>query len=240
MKPMQFDGKGEQKKPPSKDDLHDIIILPKNAADPATAAAEQAVKPRVQRFRINREKGKYEEKPEDLAASIPGGRKARALGAPDERYGPGLVLAPTRPEPAAQNGTCIIVNQENLRIRNAWTAARLDNEPPAPKNEGVPAAAGPETAEPDEYKLRLTAVDTTVDFELLVASAEGKVFLVSNNKPPRELADMGREGEIWYQLRNGFIVGSVFCRELDKVIPMVNVMSLIKVPEPDPSPVQAT
>jgi hypothetical protein len=41
-----------------------------------------------------------------------------------------------------------------------------------------------------------------------------------------ELANMGLEGEIWYQLRSGFIAGSVHCFQENKVIPMVNVTSL--------------
>lgn len=226
MKPMsfmQFDT--ELKKPlPPKDDQHDVIILPKNAVAPRVGVGHAA----VQRFKINRATGRYLP-PEELPAHVSGGRKARSLGAPGEGYGPGISLAPTRPEPAAQNGTCIIVNQQHLRICNAWTAARLDNEPPQRPTDA--SATVPD--EPDIYREKLPLRDQKSDFEMLVASGQGKVFLVKSNAEPEPL-DLTHESEIWYQLRNGFVAGSVYCEKIKGVLPMVNVLSLVKVQEEAP------
>jgi hypothetical protein len=211
------------------DDKHDVIILPKNVVKPEIAGQKQMV---VQRFPIDRENGSYDG-PEDLRVQIPGGRKARALAAPDESYGPGLLVAPTRPEPAAQNGTCIIINQEHVRVRNAWTAARLNSEPQVvvsndPAAVAV-AAAENQLIEPDIYLQPIPNRDRDEKFEMLIASGGGKIYYVRDGQAPEPLENLGNEGEIWYQLRNGFVAGSVFCRQHGKVLPMVNVLAISKV-----------
>jgi hypothetical protein len=207
-----------------RDDMHDVIILPKvRKSGEATSPSRRP----VFRFPIlrtndadtNRSAGEYDP-PQKLGPEESGGRKARSLAAPDEDFGPAFAVAPTRPEPAAQNGTCIIVNQEHIRVRNVWTAARLSAEPGE-------AASGP--FEPDEYKAELPDLDREVGFELLVAANHGIVYHARGDGAPIPLADLGNESEIWYQLRNGFIAGSVYCRQLKRVLPMVNVAALKKV-----------
>lgn len=231
----QSDGPDRPRGPTLRDDLHDVIILPKVPKVPKGQSGEKDP-PVAFRFPIARNDGELgaESKAGDygpaekLGAERPGGRKSRSLAAPDPSFGPAFALAPTRPEPAAQNGTCIIVNQEHVRIRNVWTAARLSSEP-ARQADGQQAA--PVSTEPDEYTQRLPDADRATSFELLVAASQGKVFHVQGDLAPRELGDLANESEIWYQLRNGFVAGSVYCRQLARVLPMVNVAALKKVEE---------
>jgi hypothetical protein len=187
------------------DDTHDVVIVPRRGG--------------VQRFRVDREKGVYTEPPQEFARSETGGRKARAVIKPSKEFGPALAIAPTRPEPAAQNGTCVLINQHNVRIRNPWTTARLNNEP-----------ASSQAAAPDPFQQPLPDRDQRDEFDVLLAGPAGKVYLVRKaaGAAPTitELGNVGVEGEIWYQLRSGFIAGSVHCFQEDKVIPMVNVTSL--------------
>jgi len=186
------------------DDTHDVVIVPRRGG--------------VQRFPVDREKGVYTEPPQDFPREQTGGRKARAVIKPSKEFGPAFAIAPTRPEPAAQNGTCVLINQHNVRIRNPWTAARLNNEPDADK------------VSEDPFDQPLPARDERHELEVLLAGPAGKVYLVRKlaGAAPTitELANMGMEGEIWYQLRSGFIAGSVRCFQEGRVIPMVNVTSL--------------
>ncbi len=189
---------------PKLDDTHDVVIVPRRGG--------------VQRFPVDRQKGVYSEPPQEFPRNQTGGRKARAVIKPSKKFGPAFAIAPTRPEPAAQNGTCVLINQHNVRIRNPWTTARLNNEP----------AAGKVTEDP--FDRPLPNRDERDAFEVLLAGPEGKVYLVRklDGAAPTitELPNMGLEGEIWYQLRNGFIAGSVHCFQEGRVIPMVNVTSL--------------
>lgn len=186
------------------DDTHDVVIVPRRGG--------------VQRFRVDREKGVYTEPPQEFARNETGGRKARAVIKPSKEFGPAFAIAPTRPEPAAQNGTCVLINQHNVRIRNPWTTARLNNEPDA------------ENVSEDPFDQPLPPRDERFEFEVLLAGPAGKVYLVRKltGAAPTitELPNMGMEGEIWYQLRSGFIAGSVHCFQEGRVIPMVNVTSL--------------
>jgi len=191
-----------------KDDSHDVVIVPGSGI--------------VQRFPIDRTKGVYKGV-EAYPRSEPGGRKARAVVNPSDEFGPAFAIAPTRPEPAAQNGTCVLVNQHNVRIRNQWTTARLNNEPDAdPINPDLP--------DQDPFDQPLPEGDTSDAFEILIAGPKGKVYLVqkaAGSAPSiNPIPNLGTEGEIWYQLRGGFIAGSVRCFQEGRVIPMVNVTSL--------------
>lgn len=187
------------------DDTHDVVIVPRNGS--------------VHRFPVNRETGAYDQSPQEFPRNETGGRKARAVIKPSKDFGPAFAIAPTRPEPAAQNGTCVLINQHNVRIRNPWTMARLNNEP----------AAGKE-AQQDPFQRALPARDKRDEFDVLLAGPAGRVYLVRKaaGVAPTitELTNIGVEGEIWYQLRSGFIAGSVHCFQEGKVIPMVNVTSL--------------
>jgi hypothetical protein len=187
------------------DDNHDVVIVPRRGG--------------VQRFPVNRATGVYDKLPQEYPRGDIGGRKARAVIDPSRKFGPAFAVAPTRPEPAAQNGTCVLVNQHNVRVRNPWTTARLNNEP---------AADG---AEKDPFNVALPSSDQSDAFEVLLAGPAGKVYLARKTAGAvaptiEELPDVGVEGEIWYQLRSGFIAGSVHCFHEGKVIPMVNVTSL--------------
>jgi len=192
---------------PLPDDTHDVVLLPKVGG--------------VEKFPVDRTTGRYTARPVSYTRNQSGGRKARAVVDPSNRFGPALAIAPTRPEPAAQNGTCVLVNQHNVRIRNPWTTARLNNEP-------RPA----ESPNDDPFNAPLPASDNTDGFELVVAGTQGKLYLVKKlpRKDPTvaEIRDVGLEGEIWYQLRGGLVAGSAQCFQEGRVIPVVNVTSLRK------------
>jgi hypothetical protein len=160
-------------------DLHDIIVVP-----PAGG---------IQRIPIDRTTRKYDvgleelcrKKGEtfDLELEDDGGRKARVIAGPTQKFGPAFAIAPTRPEPSAQNGTCIIINQRNVAASNTWTAARLNNEPPPPPKADVPAGgagavdakarADAEAKAKKDLATKVAAAKKRVDAE--VASAEAKV-----------------------------------------------------------------
>jgi hypothetical protein len=192
---------------PKIDDIHDVVLLPESGG--------------VEKFPVDRATGRYNLPPVSFPRDQPGGRKARACVDPSHDFGPALAIAPTRPEPAAQNGTCILINQHNVRIRNPWTTARLNNEPADEQNGGA-----------DPYDSPLPASDLNDQFEILIAGPIGKIYLVqkAQGAPPSiaELPNLGVEGDIWYHLRGGLVAGSVRCFQKDRVIPMVNVTSLTR------------
>lgn len=196
----------DQEKVPE-DDLHDIVVAPKTGG--------------VERIRVERlgaQRGRYLHAPKEFDLSKNGGRKALAVANPDEKFGPAFAAAPTRPEPAAQNGTCFIINQHNVRIRNPWTTARLNNEP---------------NAAPDPFDRPLPDEDRNDDFEVLLAGPGGKVYCAEkrDGKTPsiKELTDLGREGDIWHELRGGLVAGTVKCFQLEgRVLPLVNITSLTR------------
>jgi hypothetical protein len=201
---MKQDGKPSQ----LSDDEHDIIFFRKEGTG--------------ERFPID--PGLHEH---GAAKRFPigdaGGRKARDLARPDAgslpahtHVGPAMAIAPTRPEPASQNGTCVIINQENVAIRNTWSTARLNNEP-------NPAAVDP-------FDGPLAPLRST--FEIAVAWPDGEVQLLQKKRgfgqtlTSTPLA-LGREGELWYQLRNGLVAGRVVLFVGgSRVVPVVNVASL--------------
>jgi hypothetical protein len=202
---MKLDGPARTRKD-LRDDEHDIIVFRKVGGE--------------QRFAFD-PASKEHEAPEPLPLSAPGGRKARDLGRPHTvrlaDSGPALAISPTRPEPAAQNGTCIIINQENVRIRNTWTTARLNNEP---------------NSTPDRFDKPLAGQAQA--FEVLVAWPDGEVHLIRKQaghgaSPTVTPVDASTEGELWYQLRNGLVAGRVplFNSEpRNQIVPVVNVASL--------------
>lgn len=202
------------------DDLHDIIVFRK-----AGGAGE--------RFPIDRVTGRHGNA-QHFPVQRTGGRKARGLARPNAGNaagdtGPALAISPTRPEPAAQNGTCIIINQENVKVRNTWSTARLNNEPPDPND--------PLSKDPFDQPLEpLPEVH-----ELLVAWPDGEIHLIRKqtghgNAPLVSSIDMSLEGEAWYQLRNGLVAGRtpiVSSGPPNRIVPIVNVASL-EDDEPDP------
>jgi hypothetical protein len=189
------------------DDLHDIVVAP--------------IAGGVERIPVDRgggaNRGRYDMPPEAFGLDKNGGRKAHAVANPDGPFGPAFAVAPTRPEPAAQNGTCFIINQHNVRIRNPWTTARLNNEP---------NTAG------DPFDRPLLARDKVDDFEILLAGPGGKIYCAEKKNGALslgELTDLGYEGDIWYQLRGGVVAGSASCfQKQGRVLPLVNITSLTR------------
>jgi hypothetical protein len=146
-----------------------------------------------------------------------GARKLYNIARPSadagEPRGPAFAVLPIRPDPASQFGTCFLMNTENLVLGNPWTAAdwdafEADGFAPPP-----PLAAG---GWPDG------------DFELLVAAAQGKVFHVRRAEGHTAVSevDLHTEPEIWAQLREGVVVGTVKYEEIGRILPIVNVTSL--------------
>jgi len=130
-------------------------------------------------------------------------------GTPDLPRGPAFAVLPNKPDPATSQICCYLVNAANIRAANPWTADGWNSEP-----DGKPKSL---TFEPNP------ADDE--DFSLLVATAKGRVFLVTEGEEPKEI-ELGLESEIFCSLRNGLVAGSVYCQAAGRVLPIVNVTSL--------------
>jgi hypothetical protein len=125
----------------------------------------------------------------------PGYRKvmsiARPSGEKDDKRGALLACMPVRPEPATSFYTCYLVNGDNAKFKNDWTAAEWNEEPDA-----VADQAGPWRSK---------------TFEVLLAGPQGSVFhlAVNDGKASWNEVDLSLEAEIWTQLRSGVVVGLV-------------------------------
>jgi hypothetical protein len=130
--------------------------------------------------------------------------------------GPALAILPNKPDPSTSQICCFLVNVENARAANPWTAAEWSNEPDG-KNED----------------LKEPVLNSNGVLKVLLAGATGKVFLVELNENLEKVTrceslDLNLEGEIYVQLRNGAVAGSArSSTEGGAVLPLVNVTSLM-------------
>jgi hypothetical protein len=201
---------------------------------------------------IDARKGIYVDPPELLDSYDYAQRKVLSASRPQD-WGPREWIAkargiafgtlPVKAEPAATScGACYLVDAQNLRFSNAWTAEEWNAV------DGVPDLPSDATA-------------SLPKFEVLIAGPRGKVFYLRVNLaregdgsdlwpaggPPVDLGgargdieclDLRYETEIWNQLRNGAVAGRVLIRkkartarpELRATIsttPLVNITSLV-------------
>jgi hypothetical protein len=133
--------------------------------------------------------------------------------------GPGFAVLPIRPDPGSQYETCYLINTENLQMPSPWSAADWDA---VDDNLGAPSRARV-TAPNSAARPRSSA------FEVLLAGPAGKVFHVQcddGGNVTGTPVDLGVEPEIWAQLREGVVVGSVRYAKNDQIMPIVNVTSV--------------
>ena len=149
------------------------------------------------------------------APEEPGNRKALSVARPegDRLSGPAFAAMPVKPEPASSFYTCFLVNGDNVRFQNDWTAAEWNDFP------------GAADAEQPNWR--------PVDFEMLIGAQQGVVFhlTVSGGKHQLErVQNLGNEAEIWTQLRAGVVAGRVrylgHPRNPGAILPLVNVTAL--------------
>jgi hypothetical protein len=205
-------------------EAHDVLLIPK--LRPRSTAAEDTAEPTgILKMAVTQD-GNYEGS-ELLNVRDSGGRKVYDIARPGPNHGPAFAVLPIRPEPGTQADTCYLINTENLFLPNPWTARDWD----APPLEGdihsdLPPDSQPAATTPasDDGSSPWPAEG----FELLVAGPRGKVFLVrcDGSSGSIQEIDVSRETDIWSQLREGLIVGTVQYAAEQRVVPMVNVTSL--------------
>jgi len=186
------------------------------------------------------EKGTYVDPPERLDFYDYAQRRTMAIARPhawgsskhrEAVRGPAFGTLPVKREPAATScAACYLVNAEALNFVNAWTAEEWNDF--FDEDVDLPAAAGVDDEE----------------FDILLAGPRGKVFYLKVSAlgdealwPPDTPTEISRDGtvlgsiecldlkhemEIWNQLRNGCVAGSVLIQGKDKVVPLVNVTSI--------------
>jgi hypothetical protein len=160
--------------------------------------------------------GGYTRQPEAPAYSEPNIRHIHNLANPamiedsSRPRGPVFATLPVTKEPAATSfGICYVINPNNLRYRNAYTAEEWHGS-------HAPEASGPKIPE---------------DFELLVAGPRGRIYHMKVTEHGESIEcnrleqhELKVETDIWEQLRNGTVVGRVLFR--NEIVPLVNVTSV--------------
>jgi hypothetical protein len=198
-------------------EAHDVLLIP-----PIRTEKEVTPDNRSKMLRMEiKEDGSYKASTW-LDPDAEGARKVYNIARPgpddEPTRGPGFGVLPIRPEPGSQFNTCFLINTDNLRLPNPWTAAYWD----APDQSG----------ELPPQRHTLWSGSAAIDgFELLVATPQGKVFFVRGGSSQGDAdrideLDMSLEPEIWGQLREGVIVGTVMCVALNRIVPLVNPTAL--------------
>lgn len=187
--------------------------------------------------------GHYVDRPERWNRLDVGQRKVVHIARPNqgekhapaqELRGPAFAVMAVKPEPGASScAWCYLVNAENFLAPNAWTAEEWD----APGAPDLPAAPHAEDTQAEVLLAlprgivvrftvsnldRLDAVlaDPTSELDPASVTANGVTYDV---EPVR----LNNESEIWGQLRNGCIAGRVLHHQTERVVPIVNVTSLM-------------
>ncbi|HYQ43744.1 MAG TPA: hypothetical protein VER11_17310 [Polyangiaceae bacterium] len=179
------------------EELHDLLVIPSNK----------------KLFRIQANAEGFEN-PQPLGFYDDNYRNVMNIaqaGDSTEPRGPAFSVLPNKPDPSTSQISCYLINSENLRAANPWTTAAWNSEP----NPGKITDLVAEPRNLDAKKL-----------DFLVAGPDGKVWRVQEDKAPTELPSLGVESEIFVQLRNGLVAGSVYCEAANTVLPLVNVTSL--------------
>jgi hypothetical protein len=211
---MATNPEGKKDKQPKPDDTqHDILFIAKNET--------------LYRFPVDRN-GTFTRRPSPLSIDDTGYRKTMSVAAPEgsdkKFHGTAFGVMPNKPDPAVSSMTCYVTNARNIQIQNDWTSAEWSSEPQVDGPDDA-AAGGRKSSGFGEG-----------DFEVLLAAPDGQVFFVQKKagQPAPKITDVKvqYEGEIWSQLRNGLIAGTVAYYQhpdgANRVVPLVNVTSLKK------------
>lgn len=234
--------------------FHDVLVIgPEPAQDKGEFYRVPAVKIKGSldaQGRLEPE-GAYIDPPEKWDAYDYAQRRTMTIATPQDwgasakretRRGPAFGTLPVKREPAATACVaCYLVNAQNFTHRNAWTAEEWNDIG------GVDLPPAHRVADPA--------------FEVLLAGPRGKVFYLnvalvngegeslweegdteelSSGRGALQCLDLRHEMEIWNQLRNGAVVGTVlsYSKAIQagkalteaQTVPLVNLTSLV--PEP--------
>lgn len=206
---------------------HDVLVIPRKGA--------------VQRFHSYRfpvhkdpgrpDSGQFSDPPEEWSVQDEGQRRLINVAEPpgtrdaEAARGPAIALLPVKPEPgAAFFGTCFLINVNNFVAPSLWTAEEWDDGP---------GGVDFETLEhPTTYEV-LLAVSygrvLRVRVDCLDRWRPGVVSKLDNGLGEVEAIELGSEMEVWSQLRNGVVAGTVAVRAggpAKRVIPLVNLTAL--------------
>lgn len=159
----------------------------------------------------------------------------------DRSRGIAFGTLPVKAEPAATScGACYLVDAENLRFRNAWTAEEWN------ATSGVDDLPADETASLTSFDVLLAGPQGKVFYLAVKLDEAGVGFWTPGKSHPLgeksvggtiECIDLRYEMEIWNQLRNGAVASRVLSRRraahLGKnlhetpTVPLVNITTLI-------------
>lgn len=227
---------------PTDTELHDILLIPPAPKNdiPATTPEEFYRFPVVKVTDGALRKGTYPHVPEVWDRQDVGQRKVygiahpdqvRSDGIPADARGPAFAIMPIKPEPGSSScAFCYLINAQQILSPNAWTAEEWD----APGARDLEAEANATRTDAEALlalprgvvlRLRVTDLDALDTFP-----SSPKVATVTADGVTYELQPVAlkNETEIWSELRNGCIAGRVFHRQRGRVIPLLNVTSLMR------------
>ncbi len=251
-----FNPRRAQLKPglqPVETEFHDVLVIPPKRADgsavtqpeefyrfavikrdQASAAEEQANgKPPIKR------RGNYYDEPELWNQRDTGQRKVFNIANPErddgagqqgQARGPAFAIMPVKPEPSASScAFCYLVNAQDVLAPNAWTAEEWD----APGGDDLSAGPHANATEAEA----LLALPRGIVLRIKATGLENLDVLPNEVQPATvdhlgvtyeiEPVRLNNETEIWSQLRNGCIAGRVYHRKRNRVIPLLNLTSLM-------------
>jgi hypothetical protein len=188
---------------------------------------------RLERFVVDKMTGRFKnDQGREKAPVAPyddGYRPTMSLGVAgsgeqgDPRRGTVLSALPLHPSPAASSAsTCYLVNAQNLNYTTPWTAEEWNDQPNGPNAEGF--------VRPDRYCLLIASPAGKVYY--LEKKTDRAVVPIDNEHFVFREVELGAEAEIWGELRNGCVAGSVVYEakpaktRREKVVPLVNIDSL--------------
>lgn len=191
--------------------VHDAFLIPENGRIYKFEAAKSAGS--------GSELGSFSAPPVELGPNEEGYRRVRnaaQLGEVDKPRGPALSVLPRKPDPATSQICCYLVNGKNIRASNVWTVPAWNSEPTS-----------------DDRGLLHPASEPSPALEILVAGGAPEVYKVRIESSGQGLSvsaaavDLGREGELYGQLRDGLVAGTVWYEAESKVLPVVNTCALM-------------
>ncbi len=235
---------------PADTEFHDVLLIPPPRKDgtPVVEPEEfyrfpviksEQLAPGELRGGERLKTGTYSNQPELWDRDDTGQRKVLGIAHPQRVYseggskdnrGPAFAVMPVRPEPGASScAFCYLVNAQNVLSPNAWTAEEWN----APGGPDLVAEAHANQTEAElllalprglVVSIRATGLDNLDEFPDKVEPARVTKHGVTYEIEPVRL---NNETEIWSELRNGCIAGRVLHRQRERVIPLLNVTSLM-------------
>jgi hypothetical protein len=141
--------------------------------------------------------GGYTKEPKKLNMLDAGYRKVDSIARyQDGTRGAGFAVLPNKPDPQSSQMSCYVINPQNFKTTTPWTATEWSSADDR-RDDGIAIDLTPWKADA---------------FEVLVAAPLGQVYFLRKEAGAAATVtpvDLQREGELWTQLRNGVVVGTV-------------------------------